>query len=145
MHFLVRGASEKDLPLVVDLLHKSGLPSTGLEDHVETLLVAVRDERIVGCAALELYGEYALLRSVAVHVSNRGVGVGVLITNEVVRLARSKGVRRLYLLTETASAYFPRLGFRIIPRSGVPAPVTSSVEFTHVCPESALVMELLID
>src|SRR2546426_10626500 len=41
-------------------------PSAGLEQHVGSTLVARDGDRIVGTAALELYGGSALLRSVAV-------------------------------------------------------------------------------
>jgi len=55
-------------------------------------------------------------------------------------MARQRGVRRIYLLTETADRFFPRFGFRRIVRDQVEPAVRQSVEFRSVCPESAVVM-----
>jgi amino-acid N-acetyltransferase len=46
----------------------------------------------------------------------------------------------VYLLTETAGAFFPKLGFRPIARADVAPAVLRSAEFTTACPRSALVM-----
>jgi hypothetical protein len=65
--FLIRqAAAPDDLDTVQMLLKNSGLPRDGINDTLETLLVATQEEQIVGSAALEIHGEYALLRSVAV-------------------------------------------------------------------------------
>ena len=104
-------------------------------------LVARQGKRLVGSAVLELYADGALLRSVAVEESVRGKGIGLRLTAKALELARERGMRRVFLLTETAAGFFPRLGFRAIARSAVPASVRTSLEFTAACPESALVME----
>jgi amino-acid N-acetyltransferase len=54
--------------------------------------------------------------------------------------AQVHGVRRVFLLTETAADFFPRFGFRPVARTAVPAAVQQSVEFSSACPASALVM-----
>ena len=48
-------------------------PLDGLADHLATTLVARRDGAIVGSAALEMYPDGALLRSVAVAPTCRGM------------------------------------------------------------------------
>src|SRR3989449_10058885 len=63
-------------PAILDLIDRSKLPSAGLEEHVGSTLVARDGDRIVGTAALELYGGSALLRSVAVAGELRGPGLG---------------------------------------------------------------------
>ncbi len=125
-----------------DLLRQAQLPPDGLEAHLETLLVARAGDEVIGCAALELYGEDALLRSVAVDASLRGQGLGVDLTERALDLARRCGVRSIYLLTDTAVGFFPRFGFHSVSRSAVAAGVKQSVEFTSVCPETAEVMVL---
>jgi amino-acid N-acetyltransferase len=127
---------------VLALLAQSELPQDGLADHWPTTLVARQAEQIVGCAALELYGAAALLRSVAVAETQRGQGLGRQITAAALHLARASGVRQVYLLTETAPDFFARLGFRLISRAEVASAVQQSVEFVSVCPQSALVMQL---
>ena len=49
-------ASREELPRIVELLDDGGLPPDGLEDHLPTILVARLHGRVVGSAALELYG-----------------------------------------------------------------------------------------
>jgi len=59
----IQQATGADLSRVLELLRESGLTSEGVTEHQE-LLVARDGDRIVGCAALEPYGEQGLLRSV---------------------------------------------------------------------------------
>lgn len=133
-------AQPTDAPALDALLHRSGLPQDGVAEHLATALIAYDGAAVVGCAALEVYGTHALLRSVAVDVPARGQGWGQQLTQAALDLARSVGVRDVYLLTETASAFFPRFGFRSIERAAVPVAVQQSAEFTYACPASALVM-----
>ncbi|MCB0210587.1 MAG: GNAT family N-acetyltransferase [Anaerolineae bacterium] len=132
------------LPDILTLLMASKLPQEGLSEHIETALVAHDDADIVGSAALELYGSAALLRSVAVAPDFQGQGLGHQLTRAAIDLARQHKVSQLYLLTETASDFFPKFGFYTIDRAQVPSPVKNSLEFTTLCPDSALVMTLPI-
>ena len=135
-------ASREELPRIVELLDDGGLPPDGLEDHLPTILVARLHGRVVGSAALELYGTAALLRSVVVRRDLRGTGLGSRLTEAALRLSSELGAAEAYLLTETADLFLPRFGFRNIPRSRVPSSVRSSVEFTSACPASARAMAL---
>jgi amino-acid N-acetyltransferase len=131
-----------DGPEIERLLARSGLPVEGLAGHWETVLVAREPGRIIGCAALEVYHDAALLRSVAVEPSRQGSGVGTAVTVAALALAHRRRVRRVYLLTETAAEFFSRFGFAPVTRGDVPDPVKRSEELTHLCPESATVMLL---
>src|SRR6266699_1620585 len=140
MAIIIDAAQETDLPAILALLEKSGLPQNGLSDHITTTLVARENHAIVGIAALELYGTVALLRSVAVADQLRGQGLGQQLTKEALKLAEQHGVTLVYLLTETASGFFPRLGFRPIPRSEVAPAIHASPEWTTACPDTAQAM-----
>jgi amino-acid N-acetyltransferase len=135
----IHAATHEDFPGVLDLLHRSGLPADGLSEHTPAVLVAYADGRLVGSAALERYGDDALLRSVAVDPIIRGSGVGKRLTEAVLAVAREWGVRDVFLLTTTAEDFFPRFGFARIDRAAVPEPVRQSVEFATACPASAVV------
>jgi len=137
---IISPATPADLPAIFELLQRSALPRDGLDAHVATTLVARDANGLVGTAALELYGTAALLRSVAVAAEQRGRGLGAALTATALDLARRRGVRTVYLLTETAAEFFPRFGFRPIPRADVDPAVRRSAEFTTACPASALVM-----
>ena len=144
MTMSVEPANDADFPTIAELLELSKLPRDGLADHMATALVARKGDRIVGSAALEMYGSSALLRSVAVDAARRGQGLGQRLTQAALDLARRRGVAAVYLLTETAAEFFPRFGFGRIDRSEVPAAVQQSIEFTGACPQSALVMKVTL-
>ena len=137
---LIEVANADDLPAILAFLEKSGLPQDGLSDHLTTTLVAREDQTIVGSAALELYDTVALLRSVAVADYLRGQGLGQQLTQAALNLAKEHGITLIYLLTETASGFFSRFGFRPIPRSEVIPAVQRSVEWTTACPVTAQAM-----
>ena len=98
------------------------------------------ERQIVGSAALEVYPDGALLRSVAVAPELQGQGLGHELTDAAIRLARDLQVPAIYLLTTTAERFFPKFGFERIERADVPATVQTSIEFTSACPSSATVM-----
>ena len=129
-----------DFSAVTALLEDVGLPVEGLADHFANALVAHNDGAVVGSAALELYGAAALLRSVAVAPSHRGQGVGERLVYEALDRAREQGVTQVFLLTTSAGDYFPRFGFQPVERAVIPNAVNQSLEFTSLCPASALVM-----
>lgn len=133
-------AAPADLPAVLALLAESGLPHDGLAEQFGAALVARDGERVVGSAALELYGQAGLLRSVAVAPELRGQGLGRALTLAALELARERGVHQLYLLTTTAEGYFPAFGFAPVSRAEVDSGVRASAEFTGACPDSATVL-----
>jgi N-acetylglutamate synthase-like GNAT family acetyltransferase len=138
-------ASEADGPSILQLLRASGLPIDGLVDHLNTALVARYGAAIVGCAAVEIYADGALLRSVAVAPAARGHGVGERLTEAAIALARSLRTPAVYLLTTTAESYFPRFGFVRSTRDLIPTGVQQSVEFRSACPASAIVMRKVLN
>jgi arsenate reductase len=139
---LIESGSRDTLPEVRAFLAANALPDAGLADHVAELLIARQDGRLVGTAALEIHGGDALLRSVAVDPSLRGTGLGQRLARAALDRAKDRGVMRVFLLTETATTFFPRFGFTTIDRSAVPASIRATVEFSSACPASAQVMAL---
>ena len=55
--------------------------------------------------------------SVAVGAARRGQGLGQALATAALDLGRQRGVATVYLLTETAAGFFPKLGFRPITRA----------------------------
>jgi amino-acid N-acetyltransferase len=141
---LIDDARPTDATGVLGLLERTHLPTDGLLDHLSTTLVARESGRIVGSAALEIYNDGALLRSVAVDPAMQGTGLGHRLTEAVTERAIEMGVPALYLLTTTAEHFFPRFGFSRIEREDVPASVRQSVEFQSACPATAVVMRKLL-
>ncbi|HEX8243382.1 MAG TPA: GNAT family N-acetyltransferase, partial [Longimicrobium sp.] len=95
-----------------------------------------------GAAGMEVYGGAGLLRSVAVDAGWQGRGLGAALTRERLAWAAARGLEEVYLLTDTAAGYFPKLGFAPVDRGQVPEAVRGSLQFTAVCPASAAVMVL---
>jgi len=136
----LRNASSADLEAVFGLLDRSGLPRAGVADNFSEFLVAEAGGRLVGVVGLELYGQSALLRSAAVEESWRGSGMGRVLVERALDLARERGVDDVYLLTTTAEHYFPKFGFICVRRDQVAQGVLASEEFKTACPASATVM-----
>jgi len=137
---IIEAANGGDLPAVLALLRQNRLPLDGVADHLETMIVARQDGRLVGAAALELYADGALLRSLAVDPALHGQGLGHDLTNAALRMAAGLDIRDVFLLTTTAERFFPKFGFERIQRDDVPASVQASVEFREACPATAVVM-----
>jgi amino-acid N-acetyltransferase len=144
MRVSIERATAGDGPSILQLLLAAQLPVDGLIDHLDTAVVARADGRVVGCAALEIYADGALLRSVVVDDQVHGQGIGTRLTTAALDLANVLGMPAVYLLTTTAEAFFPRFGFVQIPRSEVPGGVQMSVEFRSACPSTAIVMGVTI-
>lgn len=136
-------ASAADRPAVEALLRAAALPRDGLDDAWPRLLVA-RDEEgaVVGAAGLERHDDVGLLRSVVVAPSWRGRGVAGALCAQVIARARAEGIGAIHLLTTTAEAWFAARGFRVLPRSDLPAALAASAELTGACPASAVAMVL---
>ena len=138
---LVARASVADVPAVEALLTAAGLPLAGAAEAIMGAGVVARDhERVVGAAAVERYGEAGLLRSVVVAETWRGAGLGRALVDAAERLASAAGVRSLYLITETAAAWFPKLGYEVVPRDEARAAVGASVEFAMACATTGVAM-----
>jgi len=137
---MIESATERDLPEIRALLERLHLPLAGVDEHVPTMLVARDGEQIVGTAALEMYADGALLRSVAVEPHRQGRQLGHQLTDAALQMASNRGVTAVFLLTTTAERFFPRFGFEAIGREQVPPSVRASVEFQSACPASAIVM-----
>lgn len=134
---LVRIGEGAQLGDLRDALVQAGLPADDLNPAITAFYRLDEAGRPLGWAALELYGSEALLRSVLVRDERRGSGVGTELVTRVMRAASAEGVRRLWLLTETAAPFFAGLGFALAERGSAPGPISQSSEFRDVCPASA--------
>jgi amino-acid N-acetyltransferase len=136
----IERASRDDRPAIEALLASNGLPLAGLELAENMTLVARTDGSFTGCAAVEPHGSVGLLRSVCVAERERGTGLGRRLVAAAESLATAAGIGEIYLLTETAAAWFPRLGYESAERAAAPAALTDSPEFTGACPDSAVLL-----
>jgi len=138
--FDIRRATENEQWRLLELLGEAHLPTQGLEDPQTHLWIAEREGTIAAMAGLERYDEVALLRSVATHGPFRGQGAATALCLVLLAHARADGVRRVYLLTETAEGFFRRLGFEPTDRESLDSRLSASAELQGKVCASALPM-----
>jgi N-acetylglutamate synthase-like GNAT family acetyltransferase/SAM-dependent methyltransferase len=136
----VRAAGAVDLPAIRGLLDQARLPTAGVAEHLADFLVAEEAGTVAGAVGMEQAGEAALFRSLVVRPDARRRGIGERLFRSLEAVARARGVKRAYLLTETIEARCRAWGFTRVPRETVPAALRSSPEFTGCCPASAALM-----
>ena len=122
------------------LLERAGLPTSDLDSARPEFAVVREGGQVVAAGALQRFGSSALLRSVVVAEDRRGSGLGQMIVWELELLASATHISQLFLLTQTASEFFARQGYRVIERGAVPEEVRESAEFRSLCPSSATCM-----
>jgi UDP-N-acetylmuramate: L-alanyl-gamma-D-glutamyl-meso-diaminopimelate ligase len=141
----VRPAKRADMTEIRELLERSGLPSESARDDQYSGFYLLRNERgIAGSVALEVLGEDAILRALAVDPDARGIGYGWMLAEIAISEARRRGVRRIYLVTEFASDFFAaKFGFRVVDRSTISKQVVGNEPFSR--PASAQLVAMRLD
>ena len=140
-----RQAGRADWPAISALLEAHKLPLDGAQEHVATFVLAVSNGEVIGTAGAEVYGDAALLRSVAVAPGLQRQGIGKAMVGLVLDEARRRGIRTLHLLSVTAPEYFASFGFKRGPREQAPKALQASAEFQGACPACAAFMTLALN
>jgi amino-acid N-acetyltransferase len=108
---LLRLARPEDILEIEKLLSAEWLPPFQIAEFLETFWVLDADGRVLGGAGLEVYGPAGVIRSVVVHPSLRGQGLGDLLSRAAIAEASKRGVERLYLFTGDKAPFWSRFGF----------------------------------
>ncbi len=137
MHIQPRPPAAK----VMNLLAACSLPHADItEKKLQHFFGCGPDGDPRGVVGVELYGDVALLRSLAVDERARGKGCGRRLVQEAERYAARSGVKRVYLLTTTAERFFQTLGYAKVERESAPDAIRGTTEFSSLCAVSAVVM-----
>jgi len=129
----MRPAQRSDITGIRALLTEAALAQPATDDRVSDFFTLRNENGLAGCVALEVHGDDAILHSLAVDKQYRGAGYGWMLADMAVSQARWRGVRRIYLLTESASDFFAaKFGFRVVDRSTLSKPVAASSTFAHI-------------
>ena len=127
--------------LIGNLLDRVGIAHPVLEQFWPYYLVIPGEDDaapLVGCVAIEMVGDVALLRMLAVAPERRGEGLGYVLVEAATGRARSQGVRHLYLVTDGAQGYFgEKLGFAAIDRKDVDPGIAQTAEYLLARSKSA--------
>ena len=132
--------AECDKKDILRLLLEENLPTEDINIQTLKNFLVAREGNgaTVGAVGVEVRQDAGLLRSLVVQPSYRGGGLGKQLTSEIEAYAREMGVKTLFLLTMTAADFFPRLGYQVTQRSGVPRPIAETFEFKSACAVSAV-------
>ncbi|WIO74119.1 arsenic resistance N-acetyltransferase ArsN2 [Porticoccaceae bacterium LTM1] len=131
---------------VAELLQDSSLPTSDLKVDNNNFFFGIYDgDVLTSCVGVEVLGEIALLRSLAVLPSRQRKGDGAALVRHVEIFCASKGVKAIYLLTTTATSYFSMFGYASAPRESVLESVKSTTQYSSVCPGSAKIMFKKLD
>jgi len=159
MTTLIRPAELEDAPHIVAMVNRFAgqnimLPRTveSVSQSIEDWLVAVEEEAgpvtppIVGCGALvPLTATLVEIRSLAIHESQQGKGLGGHIVLQLVQMARMRGYQQVCALTLREN-FFVRLGFELVDRWAISSKVWQACIYCpkfHRCDEVAVLMNLV--
>jgi amino-acid N-acetyltransferase len=160
MPTMIRPAEEADVSPIVELVNRYAgqdimLPRTeeSVRHTLGDWLVAVADPAeqspappILACGALvPLTETLAEVRSLAVHESQQGKGLGGYLVLELVQMARMRGFEQVCALTLREN-FFVRLGFEVVDRWSISPKVWQACIFCrkfHRCDEVAVLMNLV--
>ena len=133
-----------DLDQLENLLRCNQLPARDCAEQTQNFYGVFDEDKLVAAGGLESAANFSLLRSVVVHGQYRRQGLAKSISEFLINLADSEGREAVYLLTETAEAYFEKLGFSRVARAQAPAAIKQTLQFTSLCPDTAscLIMTL---
>jgi len=122
-------------------LAKARLPADDLDAPAHLFWrLETMDSGPVGFGGLEIHGEDALMRSLVTLPPLRSRGIGAAMVMLLESEAAMRGCRAIWLLTDSASAFFGRLGYTKCDRAVVPETIRETQEFTVLCPASADVL-----
>lgn len=136
----IRPATLFDLAAVGRLLREARLPVADVAEHLGSFQVGEEAGVLLATGGLEIHGQDALLRSVAVTAARRRQGLGRALVQVLLEDAARREIREVWLLTEGAAGFFGTLGFQPAERTAAPRALRASRQFTTLCPESALLM-----
>ena len=143
MNISYRQATERDYTAIHLLLENQKLPTETVGTSITDFYLTIENEAIAGVAGFEYYGEDVLLRSVAVPTSLQKKHIGSQLVDWMLTLAKQKGIKRIVLLTETASKFFAKKGFSVVDRSSINnEAMKKSSQFCGGCCSSAACMKL---
>lgn len=137
----VEPATRNDLPAIRTLLAAAALPVDDVDGALlDGLLVIRGSDGLQGVVGLQHTGDATLLRSLAVAVEARSLGLGRALVEAAEAQAHAAGIGTLYLLTTSAADYFQTHGYRHCDRGNAPDAIRAMAQFSALCPASSAFM-----
>ncbi len=112
MDFKIRKATQADIKDIKTLLSFYYLDTEKVEKTLPEFIVAVLNNKTVGCACLDI-GDVVELRSIAVLPSYRNKGIGSRLVDAI--LARAAELMDTVYLRTTSPVFFEKKSFKRLP------------------------------
>lgn len=132
---MIRRAEKQDLEKVQEFLTRANLGTDGLNDETVDYFLLMEDEagNVRGSMGMEAYRENGLLRSLVVSPGQAEKEIFILF-NQMLKLAREKGITSLFLATNknVAIPFFEVLGFTRVEREDLPNDFYESEHIKHI-------------
>lgn len=152
---LIRPANEADVQPICDLVN--GFADQNLmlyrtpaqvRQGLDEFLVAEETGKLVGCGYLAYLGpDLVEIRSLAVVAAAHGQGIGGQLVDELVEMARRRGIGQVCALT-LAPEFFARHGFARVDRWSISPKIWSECVYCskfHACDEITVLRSLEAD
>jgi amino-acid N-acetyltransferase len=140
----IQFAEPEDFEEIRDLLKSANLPFEDVENGIGQFLLARNEEKLIGCIGLQICGDDALLRSLAITEKERNRGLGKVLVQEILEYASRLNLQNIYLLTTTAENFFRKHGFVNANRTEAPHAIRMTSEFSSLCPSTAVFMNKVL-
>lgn len=150
-----RKATMADIPAIHGLINEYALqglmlrrPMLYLYESVRDFVVAIDEAtgNLVGVGGLHImWQDLAEIRSLAVHPSTKGKGVGKGIVEYLVEEGRQMGLKRIFALTYQ-QGFFEKCGFDVVQKETLPQKVFKECVYCdkfHCCDEIAMIRYLV--
>lgn len=137
-------ASAEDEMQIKQILNASGLEHRDISASQLQHFLKAHDTNasaLSGVVGLEIKGNVALLRSLAVAEAYRRQGLATRLVSKIEEYGRSKNIDTLYLLTLTAEDFFSARGYQKTDRKSAPPALQETTEFKSLCPQTAVCMK----
>lgn len=135
---LLQTANRGDDAGIRQLLRTCGLADADYSDaELQNFIVASVNDRLIGVAGIEIHGDAAVLRTVAVALPYRRAGWGHALTIAAERLATTRGMTGMFVLTATAADWFRQRGYQACRRNAAPPAIATSTHFWGLSPGDA--------
>ncbi|MCC6455451.1 MAG: GNAT family N-acetyltransferase [Caldilineaceae bacterium] len=154
MSITIRPAGEQDIPAILTMVNRFAaqnvmLPRTeaSVQQTLSDWLVATdAGDVVAGCGSLvPLTDTLVEIRSLATHEDYQGQGIGGLLVQALIDMAREQEYEQVCALTLRTS-FFERLGFTVVDRWSISPKVWQACIYCpkfHRCDEVAVLMPLV--
>lgn len=140
-----RPTRSEELSHLEALLKAHKLCFNDLESQGVELFSVTKEDALVGYFGYEVFGEDALFRSFIVVPEQRTKNYGKLMWEMAKKQLKESKVKHIYLLTNTATEFFLKVGYKLFERTKVPDVIAQTSEFTTFCATDSVCMQYEIE